>query len=72
MSDCMMPSNVSNANVTYTGTTFGSVAAYTCHPGYNITGDVSVSCTEDGTWSAAPNCTIKGTVYMCEWTFIPG
>ena len=46
-----------NGNVTFTNTTFDSVATYSSNPGYALDGDATRKCLADGTWSATiPSC----------------
>ena len=46
-----------NGRVMITGSTYGSVAIYSCEPGYELVGDETRSCEEDGTWSGdEPTC----------------
>ena len=42
---------------TFSGTSFTSVATYTCNAGYNLIGSGSRDCTANGVWSQdAPIC----------------
>ena len=53
--DCRTLTNPVNGQVdTSNGTTFGSIAIYNCSTGYNLYGNVSLTCGSDGTWSESP------------------
>ena len=55
--DCGTLNDPSNGQVTLNGTTFWSVATYTCDPGFNIVGDMKRICQANGTWSGnEPTC----------------
>ncbi|XP_065189567.1 sushi, von Willebrand factor type A, EGF and pentraxin domain-containing protein 1-like [Sycon ciliatum] len=42
------------------GTTYGSMASFTCNIGYNLAGSSSITCPESGVWSASfPSCDRK-------------
>ena len=46
------------------GTTVGAIATFTCEIGFQLLGEDSVQCLEDGSWSdSAPTCEIRG---MCQ------
>jgi hypothetical protein len=57
-SDCGSPLNVTNGNLQYIATTFGSTASLVCVRGYN--GNRTISCLETGSWETPPRCSIKG------------
>jgi hypothetical protein len=57
-SDCGTPLNVTNGNLNYIGTTFGSTASLACDRGYD--GNGTISCLDTGSWETPPNCSIKG------------
>ncbi len=58
--DCGVLSNPANGMVDVSTTTFGSIANYTCNPGYVITGVNNRSCGSDKEWSdIPPNCERK-------------
>jgi len=41
--------------------TYNSTVTFTCDPGYNLTGDSSIICQANGSWSASvPTCPIYG------------
>jgi len=45
-----------------TGTSYGQLAVYSCHTGYEITGIVSRECLDTGYWSeSTPECNRVGT-----------
>ncbi|KAF6032379.1 CFH [Bugula neritina] len=53
--NCTSPPYVSNANHSETGTSPGSIATYTCYPGFRTTGSVQKTC-RDGQWvSSGPS-----------------
>ena len=46
-----------NGEIRYIGSGFGSIARYSCFPGYELVGSVSRTCKSDGFWSGqAPVC----------------
>jgi len=47
-----------------TGTTYGSLAEYTCRRGYRLIGSSTAECVETGVWvpSVPPSCLIVGKV----------
>ncbi|XP_060590254.1 sushi, von Willebrand factor type A, EGF and pentraxin domain-containing protein 1-like [Ruditapes philippinarum] len=55
--DCGTPLNVTNGNLNYIGTTFGSTASLACDRGYD--GNGTISCLDTGSWETPPNCSIK-------------
>ena len=61
VADCSTPSMLTNGmDDTSRGTTYQSVAIYTCDAGYRINGDVLVACEASETWStptSQPMCT---------------
>ncbi|XP_060573656.1 sushi, von Willebrand factor type A, EGF and pentraxin domain-containing protein 1-like [Ruditapes philippinarum] len=57
--DCGSNITVTNGNVSYTSTTFGSVANVSCDNGHDVS-KASVRCLASGNWEK-PTCTIKGT-----------
>ena len=63
----MKPSDVENATVSATLTTYNEVASYTCKEGfYNSSGDWQRTCQANGNWSGTPlQCLIYGK-YMCK------
>ena len=63
--DCSWPTNISNGQVdTSNGTTFGSIATYTCNTGYTLSGSQSGTCGADGIWSFAnPTCTSEFSLH---------
>ncbi|XP_063300413.1 complement decay-accelerating factor-like [Pelobates fuscus] len=50
----------SNGVVEYSGILPGSIATFTCHEGYHLSGDTSMQCLEDGQW--------KGILPICQRT----
>lgn len=57
---CSGLSAPANGQVLLSGTTFGSVATYTCNNGYSLVGSSTRSCQSNGQWSGdAPSCSRK-------------
>ncbi|KAH3827976.1 hypothetical protein DPMN_129922 [Dreissena polymorpha] len=72
--------NPSNGNVSYSSTTYASVANYSCNIGYFLNGSRSTMCAADGHWlNLNPGCTLydcgplnspnNGTVNMTNTTY---
>jgi hypothetical protein len=57
-SDCGSSLSVSNGNVTFTTTTYGSNASLVCDTGYETT-KALLGCLDTGSWETS-TCTIKG------------
>lgn len=59
--DCLNPPTSTGATVSFTFTTHGSTATYTCDYGYAAaTGDDMISC-DAGAWTGTPlSCTLTG------------
>lgn len=56
-SDCKELQRITNGAVSITGLTYGSVATYSCIPGYALVGEQNRTCTAAGMWSKAePRC----------------
>ncbi|XP_064386127.1 sushi, von Willebrand factor type A, EGF and pentraxin domain-containing protein 1-like isoform X2 [Halichondria panicea] len=55
---CGNPPTVINSGRTFTGTTFGAMATYSCNTGYQRSGSATITCQANGSWSAAPVCTV--------------
>ncbi len=56
--DCGSLSNPADGSVSYSQTTEGSIATYSCSSGFEMTGASSTVCGSDGVWSnSAPTCT---------------
>ena len=51
---CPDLSDPANGMVTVMGTSVGDTASYTCNDGFELIGSMSVTCTNDGTWSDEP------------------
>jgi hypothetical protein len=58
LSECGSSLSVSNGNVTFTITTYGSNASLVCDTGYE-TNKASLGCLDTGSWETS-TCTIKG------------
>ena len=59
--------------VTYTGNSHGSIATYSCHPGYILVGITNRTCGIGGSWSPphAPICEgIYMYIYVCVYCLI--
>ena len=59
--DCGRPEDADdNGDVSYDGTTLGSIARYTCNKGYVLVGSKIAQCLYTGQWSyGAPKCRRK-------------
>ncbi|XP_064387701.1 sushi, von Willebrand factor type A, EGF and pentraxin domain-containing protein 1-like isoform X3 [Halichondria panicea] len=53
---CGDPPAIPNGSRTFTGTTFGDTATYSCNTGYQRLGPSTVTCQASGTWSDRPTC----------------
>ncbi|XP_050416277.2 sushi, von Willebrand factor type A, EGF and pentraxin domain-containing protein 1 isoform X2 [Patella vulgata] len=63
LKDCKKPNfNITNSNVSYLSTTYGSRAIYQCNIGYKKAGSDASTCGADGLWSKP---TITCTVVDC-------
>ena len=51
---CPDLSNPANGMVTITGNSAGDTGSYVCDPGYELIGPMTLTCTDDGTWSDEP------------------
>ena len=55
-----------DGQVSFTTTTFGSTATYSCNTGYNLQGVATRTCQADGTWSdSEPTCQSKLKTMIC-------
>ena len=56
--NCGSPPDITNGTFDINrGTTFGSVAVYSCDVGFNLNGGAIISCQANGTWSGPiPTC----------------
>lgn len=58
--ECGNLPNPTNGRVSLTGTTFGSIATYRCNSGFELVGEKTQECLEDGKWSGDdPTCERK-------------
>lgn len=63
--DCGGLSTPVNGSMSLNSTTYGSTANFTCDRGYNITGEGTLTCQVDGTWSdSEPTCTLIGKAML--------
>ncbi len=53
---CGDPPTIPNGSRTFTVTTFGGTATYTCNTGYQLSGSSTVTCQASGSWSTVPTC----------------
>ena len=51
---CDALSNPVNGGIITTGTGFGDTATYYCDYGYDLIGDLTVTCQSNGNWSGSP------------------
>lgn len=57
---CLELTSPDSGRVVFTGTTPGSIATYSCMPGYVLVGDKIRTCQENGEWTGiAPFCRRK-------------
>ncbi|XP_058886297.1 sushi, von Willebrand factor type A, EGF and pentraxin domain-containing protein 1 isoform X1 [Acipenser ruthenus] len=55
--ECPQPEEIQNCIVDVQGLTYLSTALYTCKPGYELLGNNTILCGEDGNWvGGIPNC----------------
>ena len=57
--DCGIPSTPFNGAVEYNNTVFKSIAQYSCHVGYSLSGDSSSVCQDSGEWFSPAVCQLK-------------
>ncbi|XP_045205733.2 CUB and sushi domain-containing protein 3-like [Mercenaria mercenaria] len=57
--DCRDPVPITNGQLQFTATTFGSSASYICDIGYIMIGQPTIECSSDGMWQNRPMCKIK-------------
>ena len=58
--DCGYLDAPENGTVSVSGTTYNSVANYSCDPGFGLIGDAMRTCLGTGNWSGSePTCTSK-------------
>ena len=53
---CGDPPNIPNGSRTFTGTTYGDMAPYTCNTGYQLSGSATVLCLASGNWDTLSTC----------------
>ena len=64
--DCGSLLDPTNGQVSFTATTEGSEANYTCDTGYDHVGDSIRTCQSDEQWSGSePNCDRKCIPFIC-------
>ena len=64
--DCGLLDDPTDGTVTYSNsaTTYQEVATFSCDTGFDLIGDVTRTCMDDGMWGgASPFCQIKGNVF---------
>ncbi len=61
---CGDPPTIPNGSRTFTGTTFGETATYTCNTGYQRSGSSTVTCQASGSWSTRPSCSRKNLNFI--------
>ena len=55
--DCGTLSDPANGTVSFSTTTYNSVATYSCNTGHTLTGDDMRTCLDSGSWSGSePTC----------------
>ena len=67
LTDCGLIESPADGSVTYSNsaTTYQEVATFSCDIGFDLIGDTSRTCMDDGMWGgASPVCQIKGKVYF--------
>ena len=67
VSECDGLSSPGNGSVSTSNeqTTFGQVAVYSCHHGYDLIGNRTRMCQQNGNWSGiVPVCQVKGKNYL--------
>ena len=58
---CRDPIEPTNGTVMITGNLEGDTAIFTCNPGFELVGTETLTCQDDGEWSAPPPvCQIIG------------
>ena len=57
---CGVPPDISSGTRTFTGTTFGETAMYSCNNGFALAGSVTITCQASGEWENEPSCTLNG------------
>ena len=68
--DCGGLEDPPNGTVTFSVTTYESVANYSCSAGYNLNGDSSRICLNTSEWSGSrPHCSSKYS-YHISWIFL--
>ena len=62
VSDCGALATLTDGSVSLSsGTTYGSVATFSCDTGYTLIGDTSRTCLANSMWdNADPSCQING------------
>ena len=54
---CPVPGDLTDGSVGYTARTVGSIASYTCNPGFTLEGSASRKCRQNGKWKGSkPSC----------------
>ena len=64
-------SGTTGLSLSYTGTTYNSVATYSCATGYNRIGSSTRTCLSSGSWSGSPAyCQSKKLMYISIYSVI--
>ena len=59
VTDCGDPPSISHGEVTFSSTTFGSTAIYSCNVGYELDEESTLTCEAGGQWSGTvPECRV--------------
>ena len=65
MVDCGDAPGISNGEVTFSSTSFGSTATYSCDAGYELVGEATTTCESSGQWiGTVPVCRLIPTTTM--------
>ena len=69
--DCGSLGNPGNGVVSFTNSTYNSVATYSCNTGYTLTGDDTRTCQSSGLWSGSePTCTGKQQMTTMQYSSV--
>ncbi len=62
--NCGDPPNIDNGSRTFTLTTFGETATYTCDGIFVLSGTAILTCNGDGSWGDPPTCSRKTEILI--------